>query len=428
MKRKPRLLSIRFDAPSTAPAEAPAAIRTALAVAAGGGLAIGSLAWILAPVAADTVFGEPALRRVLLILAPSIPIAAVFATALGALQGSFRVAHRATLEWIVFPLLTLALAVGFSISRDGIEGVAIGYLVAWIASSVVTIAIVLRIEGATRPLMFRRMLTFSLPLMFSLLTGYLLFHIDVLMLGGLSSVREVGLYGVATRLALPLFLVLDSVGRAFTPLAAHLYVEGRARRLAIVYGAATEWIMAINVPAGLFIGLNAEPILALFGLEFVAATAALRVLCLGVVLATACGAAAPMLTMTRWQRLEMVDNLLLLVLNVILNLALVPRFGALGAALATASSAGSVYALKVLQVRWLLSMQPFRSRQAAAIGLALVAAATAWLSTRPVALSPTSELALRGVVFFATYGALWWRWGCSDTSREVLRSMGRRLT
>lgn len=404
----------------------PAAVRTALTITAVGGLIIGALAWLLAPTAADTVFDAPELRRVLLILAPSIPIAALFSAALGAMQGSFRVAQRAIIEWIVFPLSTLALAIGLLLSGGGIEGVATGYLIAWAVSSAVAVAIVLRIEGDRRPLIFRQMLVFSLPLMLSLLTGYLLFHIDVLMLGGLSSVREVGLYGVATRLALPLFLVLDSVGRAFTPLAAHLYSKGEVKRLGAVYGAATEWIMAINVPAGLFIALNAEPILGLFGTEFVAATGALRVLCLGIVLATACGAASPVLTMTRWQRLEMIDNLLLLLLNIMLNLALVPRFGALGAALATASSASSVYALKVLQVGWLLSVQPFRRRQAATIALALSAAAASWLSTLPLDLAPNVELAVRMGVFSALYGVLWWHWGCSATSREVLRSIGRR--
>jgi O-antigen/teichoic acid export membrane protein len=281
----------------------------------------------------------------------------------------------------------------------------------------------LRIPGKTRPLMVRPLLAFSLPLMFSLLTGYLLFHIDVLMLGALASLREVGLYSVATRLALPLFLVLDSVARAFAPLAAHLYSHDQSRRLATVYAAATEWVLAINVPAGVLIAVNAEPILALFGQEFVAAAPALRVLSAGIVVATACGTAASMLTMTRWQRLEMFDNLLLLSLNVVLNLMLVPRFGALGAAAATASSAGAVYALKVVQARWLLGVQPFRWRQLATLVLAGACAALAWAATWPFALDSTTALAARVGVFAASYVVLWWRWGVSPSSREVLQAI-----
>ena len=407
-------------------ASAPAAVRTALIIAATGGVAAGSLAWLIAPMVANVLFGAPALRIMLLIFALTIPPTAILAAALGAMQGSFLVVQRSVIEWIAFPLLTLALAAGVLLSGRGVNGVAVSYLIAWLVVAVVGVSIALRIPGDAGPLIFRPMLALSLPLMLSLLTGYLLFHVDVLMLGGLAGIRDVGLYSVATRLALPLFLVLDSVARAFAPMVAHLYPQQQIERLGSVYAAATEWILAINVAAGVLIAMNAESILRLFGDEFVAAAMPLRVLCLGIVAATSCGAAASMLTMTRWQRLEMIDNLLLLLINVALNALLIPRFGALGAAFATATSATSVYALKVLQVRWLLSLQPFRPRQAASALLALVAAATSWLATQPLDVHEHLELAVRVVVFAATYGMLWWRWGCSATSREVLQSIMQR--
>ena len=423
----PAVVEDRSEArPAAAAPAAPAAIRTALLVAAAGGLTVGGLAWLLAAPTAEVVFDSEQLAPILLVLVPAIPVAAVFSVALGALQGSFRVVHRAIIEWIASPLLTLGLAVVLLFAGRGVDGVVVAYLAAWSAMATVAVALVLRVRGATRPLIFGPLLALSLPLMLSLLTGYLLFHIDVLMLGALTSVREVGLYSAATRLALPLFLVLDSVARAFAPLAAHLYSQSRVDRLASVYAATTEWIMAINVPAGLLIVLLAEPLLALFGAEFVAATGALRVLAVGIVLATACGGAASVLTMTRWQRLEMADNLLLLLLNVILNLLLVPRFGALGAALATASSATTVYTLKVVQVRWLLSIHPFRLRQLSSAALAAASAALAWLATAPVDIDPTVKSGLRVVLFSAAYALLWWNWGCSAASREVLRNIGRR--
>jgi O-antigen/teichoic acid export membrane protein len=405
------------------PDGAAAAIRTALLITAVGGAGLGALGVLLAPWLAGDVFQAPELRPILLILAAAVPLACVFAAALGALQGSFRIVQRAVVEWILFPVLTLVLAAGLLLRDGGIQGVAVAYVAAWTVSALVAVSAALRIPGKTRPLIVRPLLAFSLPLMFSLLTGYLLFHIDVLMLGALASLREVGLYSVATRLALPLFLVLDSVARAFAPLAAHLYSHDQSRRLATVYAAATEWVLAINVPAGVLIAVNAEPILALFGQEFVAAAPALRVLSAGIVVATACGTAASMLTMTRWQRLEMFDNLLLLSLNVVLNLMLVPRFGALGAAAATASSAGAVYALKVVQARWLLGVQPFRWRQLATLALAGACAALAWAATWPFALASTTALAARVGVFAASYVVLWWRWGVSPSSREVLQAI-----
>ncbi len=403
-----------------------AAIRSALIITSAGGLIVGLLAWLAAPLAADLVFDEPDLAAVLLIFAPSVAFAAPLAAALGALQGSFRLVHRAVIEWIAFPLLALVLAVAAMQSGMGVNGVAGAFFAAWAGVAIVAIAMATRIPGQRGPLIIRPMLAFSMPLMLSLLTGYLLFHVDVLMLGGLAGIREVGLYSAATRLALPLFLVLDSVARAFAPMVAQLFSQGHIERLAPVYAGATEWIIAINVPAGIVIAMNAEALLGIFGAEFVPAATALRVLCLGIVAATSCGAAASVLTMTRWQRLEMFDNLLLLATNIVLNFVLVPRFGALGAAIATAVSAGSVFALKLLQARWLTGVQPFRVRQLAVPALAALAAAVSWFATQPFSMPPLMVLAARVIVFGVTYGVLWWRWGCSDSSREVLRAALRR--
>lgn len=416
----------RAEAASQQQAPAAAAVRSALLLASTGGTVVALLVWLMAPYAADVVFDEPELRSVLLILAPSIALTALMAVALGALQGSFRVIHRVVIEWIAFPFLTLVLAVAALAGNHGVDGVAAAYLAAWFLLTIITVSIALRIPGERRPRITVSMLRFSLPLMFSLLTGYFLFQVDVLMLGALANVRDVGFYSVATRLALPLFLVLDSVARAFAPTVAKLYVQEQIDRLALVYVAATEWIIAINVPAGLFIAADAEAILSIFGDEFVPAATTLQVLCLGIVAATAFGGAASILTMTRWQRLEMIDNLLLLGINVFLNALFIPSFGALGAAGATAAAAAVVFALKLIQARWLLGMHPFRARQIAAVALAVAAALAAWLVTGALSLPPLVELIIRAVVFSSVYGALWWRWGCSASSRDVLLSALRR--
>ena len=412
---------------------APDSIRAALLMACPLAILGATAVWLGSNWIAEVFFDDPRLAPVLSMMVVCVPLSTVLAAALGGLQGIQRVSLRSVLEFLVFPGLTLVFAVGVVRAGFGIRAVAGAYVAAWAITCVLAVALALRIRGPRDSLPFRGLLVFSLPLMMSILLSYLLLHVDSLMLGALATVEDVGLYGVASRLALPLILVLDSVNRAFSPMVAHLHHEGAMARLESLYAMATEWLLAIDILGALALWLYSEALLSLFGPEFVAAASALVVLSSGLLVAAVFGASGYMLIMTGHPRLEMADNVLLLAANVLLNWLLIPRWGLLGAASATGLSMGGVHVLKALQVRWILGMQPFRRRTAMTLVLALAAALPARFIAHSVTSRPIAGMIVGIAVMTVIYVPAWWSWGASDASHDVLgglfvKLLGRRRT
>lgn len=166
----------------------------------------------------------------------------------------------------------------------------------------------------------------------------LLFRADTIMVGALAGTEEAGLYAVASRLALVVIFVLEAVNAMLSPMAADLYGRDRPGEL--------QRLTTLSATASLLGGLGIaavlvawpELILSLFGPEFTASRQALIVLVGGQLVNAAAGPAVLLLNMTDHQN----DSAWILgasaVLNLVLNGALIPFFGFVGAAWATTTT------------------------------------------------------------------------------------------
>ena len=89
------------------------------------------------------------------------------------------------------------------------------------------------------------------------------------------------------------------------------------------------------LPFGLVLIFSGENILLLFGHDFVSAQPALAILAVGRLTDVAFGSAALVLSMTGYQRIAAVTFASVVVINFMLNLFLIPKFGIEGAAFAS---------------------------------------------------------------------------------------------
>ena len=109
-----------------------------------------------------------------------------------------------------------------------------------------------------------------------------------------------------------------------------------------------------------------------------------------------------MLVMSGSNRLNMIDNVVTLVLNVTLNIVLIPQYGIVGAGMAWAASLAVMNVVKLLQLRRLLGALPFDRTSAKTVAAGLCAAGIALLVR---ALPPTSGWGLLAdvIVVYAAY-------------------------
>ena len=161
---------------------------------------------------------------------------------------------------------------------------------------------------------------------------------DIVMIGAILDPGEVGPYHAASRAAGLVIFALAIVVNPLSPIVARLYREGkipelkrtirRTTALAIVFGFSCAAVLVAF--AGFF--------LSLFGPEFVSADTALRILVFGQLFNVLAGPVGALLVMSGRQNYAAIACLTGSVANIALNAILIPRYGIIGASMATALS------------------------------------------------------------------------------------------
>ena len=181
-------------------------------------------------------------------------------------------------------------------------------------------------------------LSISLPIL--MVEGFylLLSYTDVLMLQQFRSSQEVGIYfAVVKTLALVSF-----VHYAMSATTAHRFAEyhalGDNARLSAYVAHSIKWTFWPSLGATILLLAFGRPLLWLFGPQFVSGYDIMFVAAIGLVVRAAVGPVERLLNMLGHQYVCALAYAAAFVMNVVLCLALVPRFGGHGAAAATSIS------------------------------------------------------------------------------------------
>lgn len=183
-----------------------------------------------------------------------------------------------------------------------------------------------------------------------------LYRVDVLMLGALTNTREAGVYATVVQLHLMAGFGFRILGVVLGPTISRLHAGNDRRRLqeALRLSALASTGIAVGVVALLV--LFGRWILALFDPSFVVGYGALVILCGAQVYHVGTGPAGRVLTMTGRHRQAFWLAGGGTLLNVLLNLVLIPPLGMTGAAIALLASitvwktAGTVYVKRALGI------------------------------------------------------------------------------
>lgn len=182
----------------------------------------------------------------------------------------------------------------------------------------------------------RAWLKVSLPLLLYRAFRELLVQTDILMLGSFVGAAAVGIYSPASKTALWVSFVLQTINIVVAPAFAILHTQGGREELQKVISTVTVWIFWSSIAVGLTLTVFAKPILAIFGPEFTEAHWALKILIVGQLVNALSGSVGNLLSMTGYQNQLMLVSGCTALINLVLNAIAIPIWGAVGAALTTA--------------------------------------------------------------------------------------------
>jgi O-antigen/teichoic acid export membrane protein len=172
-----------------------------------------------------------------------------------------------------------------------------------------------------------------------------------LMLGAWSSAENVAFFATAQRTAMLTSFLLFAVNAIAAPKFAALHEKGDIDGLKRIAIWSVRLMMLVAAPILMVMLLFPDWLMSFFGDEFRAASTALMILAIGQFINIATGSVGYLLSMTGREREVLKNTLVSAVVAIALGAILIPSYGLLGAALATATAVASQNLMGVYQVR-----------------------------------------------------------------------------
>ncbi len=313
-------------------------------------------AWLIART------GGASFAAAVLITGLLIPIGACAELIAAGVRGLGQIARSLIGDMLVRPIvsgLVLAIAVAAGVVAGATQALG-AYLVGTIASLFVSRHFLLRTlswSSAGAAARLRGFWARSAALVMTA-NGFLilLYSLDVLMLGALDSVAASGLYNVASKLAVLVIFIMNAGQSVAGPMMARAYVNGRKAELQRVVSLFTLLSLLAALPIAAILAVGAPWLLRAFGPEFPQAADALFVLLGMQCVNVATGPVGLLLAMTGRQAVLAWLLLAAVIVNVILNVVLIPRFGLMGAAWSSFIAHGAWNIAGVVLIRRVLGV------------------------------------------------------------------------
>ena len=197
---------------------------------------------------------------------------------------------------------------------------------------------------------------YSIPIAFSTVSLYLLSSIDIFVIKYYEGSTNVAFYSVAVKVITVIAVAINAISLSVATDIAYNFTNKNFDELRKILKKSGQIIFYFSLISSLFLFLFCQPILCVFGNQYLASSTAFIILLAGNLIMSISGNTYIYLLMTN-KGMIMVKLLLLSVLiNLSLNLILIPRFGIEGAAIASITAIifwnflGAFYIFKIDKV------------------------------------------------------------------------------
>jgi O-antigen/teichoic acid export membrane protein len=296
---------------------------------------------------------------------------------------------------VLAPSLRLGVVLLLIALNANVRFLAFGYLASSVLGIVIYTCILLRhlhregllehFDLSTIRLPCRELFSFVLPMMTSDLMPILNESIVVLLLGYYCGLQDVAFYRVVVPVAAMNHLIGLTSGLLYMPAAARLFANGDSEGLRHLYWRTATWVAVLTFPIFAVTFGFAKPLtVMLYGARYADASTILAILSLGYYFEVMWGFNGMTLKALNKGGSVVTCNGLAALINLTLTLLLIPRYGALGAAITTAATMAVIAILRQVALRMVVGVGFFDAK-CLFFYLMIAAAASPLLIVRAVA-------------------------------------------
>ena len=355
--------------------------------------------YLFADYIAVNIFHNPSLSSIIRIFSFLVPIMVIISNFENMTQAFQKVKYNIFIRnvsesGIQFLITLILFLLGF-----GLIGAVYGYLFALLSSALIFIYLVQKkvfpiigkkIKAITN---YKEIILYTWPLTFVSIIGMIQSWGDNIFIGVFKTASDVGLYNAALPMANLLLIAPTTITFLFIPIITGLYAKNQKEGMEEIYKTTSKWIFFLNLPVLIILTLfSKQVLLVLFGQLYVSGYLVLIVLSLGFFIYSLLQQPSGVLQSIKKTKFLLVNSALVTAIHVILNIMLIPRFGIMGAAIATVILFVLWYTILTVKTYSCTKMHPFskvllRAFMAAAIAFIiglifklLLKIQTAWLS------------------------------------------------
>jgi len=305
------------------------------------GILVGILLYALSGTLAG-IFHMPELARLLKILAFVFPFTSLLEALLGLFNGLREMKTYAYLM-ILRSLLMILFIIAFVRLGFGVEGAVLGIVLSVIGGCVFGLYrsrrfVHLNLQGFVQNA--KKLVLFGSQMFGANAMGLILAYTDIILIGYFLAAKDVGYYSVAVSLSMFFLIIPQAIQKITYPATSEYWSQNNHQALSSMIDKSMKYSACILLPLGLGVGFfSKEIVTVIFGGEFIYAALPLCVLLIARVIrgSTINPIGASFSGIGRPDIALKLDSLSAGI-NVALNILLIPRFGIVGAAVATTIS------------------------------------------------------------------------------------------
>lgn len=372
------------------PEAVPVYVRTATLIPAAWATLVGLLLAVAAPTVAELMLHgapehEPTLTSCLYIVAGLLPVAVTYLVMMSATRGLHSIRMLVLVDKIGKGALQLVLVAGSVLVVDSVTSAVAGWTVAYAVCLVVVCMWFVSYSRRRRPTgrwapmtrsrrqsLVRPFWRFCLPRAVAGVCNVAMQRIDIVLVGGLLGPADAALYAAATRFVVLGTLLGQAIQQVMAPKISEAIALEELSTAHSIYRTTTAWLTLLAWPVYLLATNFAVLLLGVFGDSYRTAWPAVVILCLTMLIATACGPVDMVLLMAGRSGLSLVNVVAALIVMLVVDIVLIPHLGVSGAAIGWSSALALKNLLALAQVRANLSMHPFGPAFATAAVIAIV--------------------------------------------------------